>query len=487
MTKREYGIWINGAAELPAESTVFDRSSPSTGEIVASVHLAGKTELDRAVILAKETFKKGSWKGLAASERGKILLRWADLILGELATLSRIEADEAGKTIAAARGEIEWSVELLRYAASLAWSIPGRIINHEGAEKLGLVTYEPLPVIGMILPWNFPTVTLFQKLPYALVAGCCVVIKPSELTAGTALEYARLAKHAGVPDGVLAVLPGTGEVVGQSMCVHPDIDMISFTGSTAVGRKIASLAGQSLKKVALELGGKGANIVFADAQLDAAVAGALAAFTINQGEECCAGGRLLVQDTIASEFVARLAEKAGMLKLGTPDDVDADLGPLIHQQHQRKVLDYIEKARQEGATLVTGGGAPTSVGLRNGCFVEPTIFSGVKPHMTIFKEEIFGPVLGVTTFKDVSEAIALANLTHYGLANGVWTSNLDTAMAVSSALESGFVYVNTYLETVPQLPFGGSKSSGLGRENGPDGLLEFMQAKSTFVRLRPNA
>lgn len=485
MTKREYGTWINGATELPAESTVLDRSSPATGEPIASVHLAGMADLDRAVALAKETFRKGSWKGLAASERGKILLRWADLISEDLPALSRIEADEAGKTIAAAKGEIEWSVELLRYAASLAWSIPGRIVNHEGAEKLGLVTYEPLPVIGMILPWNFPTVTLFQKLPYALVAGCSVVIKPSELTAGTALEYARLAKEAGVPDGVLAVLPGLGEVIGQGMCVHPDIDMISFTGSTAVGRKIASLAGQSLKKVALELGGKGANIVFADAHLDAAVAGALAAFTINQGEECCAGGRLLVQDSIASEFVARLAEKAALLKLGTPDDVDADLGPMIHRQHQRKVLDYIEKAREEGATLVTGGGAPTREGLRKGCFVEPTIFTGIEPHMTIFREEIFGPVLGVTTFKDVSEAIALANLTHYGLANGVWTSNLDTAMAVASALESGFVYVNTYLETVPQLPFGGSKSSGLGRENGPEGLLEFMQAKSTFVRLRP--
>lgn len=487
MAQREYGIWINGRAELPAGSTIFNRKSPSTGETVASVHLAGKAEVDRAVFLAKETFKRSAWKGIAASERGKILLRWADLIMGELATLSRIEADEAGKTMSAAKGEIEWSVELLRYAASLAWSIPGRVVNHEGAEKLGLVTYEPLPVIGMILPWNFPTVTLFQKLPYALVAGCSVVIKPSELTAGTAVEYARLAKEAGVPDGVLAVLPGTGEVVGEALCKHPGVDMISFTGSTAVGRKIASLAGQSLKKVALELGGKGANIVFADANIDAAVRGALAAFTINQGEECCAGGRLLVHESIASDFVAKLAEKAQALKLGTPDDTDADLGPMIHEQHHQKVLGYIGTAQKEGATLVTGGGVPKTEGLQNGYFIEPTIFTGVSPDMTIFKEEIFGPVLGVTTFKDASEAIELANLTPYGLANGVWTSSIDTAMAVSSALDSGFVYVNTYLETVPQLPFGGSKSSGLGRENGPEGLAEFMQIKSTFIRLNANA
>ncbi|MDX8482553.1 aldehyde dehydrogenase family protein [Mesorhizobium sp. VK24D] len=486
MSKREYGIWINGGSELPAGCTVFERMSPSTGECVARVHLAGTAEVERAIALAKETFKDGAWKGAPASERGKILLHWADLITKELDPLSRIEADEAGKTIAAARGEIEWSVELLRYAASLAWSIPGRVVNHEGAEKLGLVTYEPLPVIGMILPWNFPSVTLFQKLPYALVAGCSVVIKPSELTAGTAIEYARLAKEAGIPDGVLAVLPGVGEVVGEAMCLHPAIDMISFTGSTAVGRKIASLAGQSLKKVALELGGKGANIVFADANLDAAVGGALAAFTINQGEECCAGGRLLVEEAIASDFVAMLAEKAKALKLGTPDDVDADLGPMIHEHHHRKVLGYIQKAKDEGATLVVGGGAPREVALESGYFIEPTIFTGVDPSMTIFKEEIFGPVLGVTTFRSVSQAIELANLTHYGLANGVWTSNIDTAMAVSSALESGFVYVNSYLETVPQLPFGGRKSSGLGRENGPEGLLEFMQAKSTFVRMRPS-
>ncbi len=487
MTQREYGIWINGAPALPAGSSVFERTSPSTGELVASVHLAGKAEVDRAVTLAKETFKRGAWKGIAASERGKILLRWADLITSELAVLSRIEADEAGKTISAAKGEIEWSVELLRYAASLAWSIPGRVVNHEGAEKLGLVTYEPLPVIGMILPWNFPTVTLFQKLPYALVAGCSVVIKPSELTSGTAIEYARLAKEAGIPDGVLAVLPGAGEVVGEALCLHPDVDMISFTGSTPVGRKIASLAGQSLKKVALELGGKGANIVFADADLEAAVSGALAAFTINQGEECCAGGRLLVQDSIATDFVTKLAERAQALKLGTPDDVDAELGPMIHEQHHEKVLGYIGTAQREGATLVTGGGAPKAENLKKGYFVEPTIFTGVNPGMTIFKEEIFGPVLGVTTFKDVSEAIELANLTPYGLANGVWTSSIDTAMAVSSALDSGFVYVNTYLETVPQLPFGGNKSSGLGRENGPEGLIAFMQAKSTFIRLKANA
>ncbi|MCA2412164.1 aldehyde dehydrogenase family protein [Rhizobium leguminosarum] len=484
MSHRQYGLWINGAVERPAENRTYDRYSPATGELVASICLATPENVGKAVASAKAAFKSGVWSKMPAIERGKIIQRFADLVMAELDHLSVIEADEAGKTMAAARGEIQWSVELARFAATLAWNIPGRVVNHEGAEKLGLITHEALPVVGMILPWNFPTVTLFQKLPYALVAGCSVVIKPSTFTPGTTLEYARLAKDAGIPDGVISVLPGNGDEVGRTLCLHPDIDMISFTGSTNIGKEIAGLCGQTLKKVALELGGKGANIVFADADLDAAVDGALAAFTINQGEECCAGARLLVETSIAGDFVDRLAIKARALKLGTSKDADADLGPMIHEQHHAKVLSYIETSKGEGAKLVTGGGRPGDPRLDAGYFVEPTIFTGITPEMTIFNEEVFGPVLGVTTFENEAEAIALANATPYGLANGVWTKDLDRAMHVSAALESGFVYVNCYLETVPQLPFGGAKASGLGRENGTEGLLEFMQTKSTFMRLR---
>lgn len=484
MSHRHYGLWINGVVERPAANRTYDRYSPATGEMVANVCLAKQEDVARAVASAKTTFQSGAWSKMPAIERGKIIQRFADLITANLDQLSAIEAEEAGKTMAAARGEIEWSVELTRFAASLAWNIPGRVVNHEGTDKLGLVTYDALPVVGMILPWNFPTVTLFQKLPYALVAGCSVVIKPSTFTPGTTLEYARLAKEAGVPDGVISVLPGGGDEVGRTLCLLPDVDMISFTGSTTVGKEIAGLCGQTLKKVALELGGKGANIVFADADLDAAVDGALAAFTINQGEECCAGARLLIEKSIASEFVDRLAIKAKAIKLGSCEDANADIGPMIHEQHHTKVLSYIETSKREGATLVAGGGRPDDPRLAAGYFVEPTIFTGVTPEMTIFREEVFGPVLGVTTFEDEAEAIALANATPYGLANGVWTKNLDRAMHVSAALESGFVYVNCYLETIPQLPFGGAKASGIGRENGTEGLLEFMQTKSTFMRLR---
>ncbi|RWM88743.1 MAG: aldehyde dehydrogenase [Mesorhizobium sp.] len=486
MTRRKHGLWIDGAAELPRGGKTYERRSPATGEHVASVCLATASDVDRAVRSANAAFRAGAWSKMPAIERGKIVSRFADLIATNLDDLTALEADEAGKTLAGARGEIEWSIELMRFAASLAWNIPGKVLNHEGGDKLGIVTHSPLPVIAMILPWNFPTVTLFQKLPYALVAGCSVVIKPSTFTPGTTLEYARLAKEAGIPDGVISVVPGDGAEVGETLCRHEGVSMVSFTGSTEVGRRIAALCGESLKRVALELGGKGANIVFADADLDAALHGALAAFTINQGEECCAGARLLIQQSVADEFVAKLAEKAKAMKLGGASTAGAELGPMIHDKHHASVLGYIEKSKEEGAVLVAGGGRPQDQSLAQGYFVEPTIFTGVTPEMTVFKEEVFGPVLGVTTFETEEEAVALANSTPYGLANGIWTRNFDRAIQVSAALESGFVYINCYLETIPQLPFGGVKASGFGRENGEQGLLEFMQTKSTFARLRPS-
>lgn len=484
MSIRKHGLWLGGKFERPDGNETYVRHSPATGDPIASVCLASRSDVNRAVLSAKAAFEGGDWSRKPAIERGKIIMRFADLVSNDIDDLSKIEADEAGKTLAAARGEIEWSIELARFAASLAWNMPGRVVSHEGFDKFGYVTHEALPVIGMVLPWNFPTVTLFQKLPYALVAGCSVVIKPSTFTPGTTLEYARLAKDAGIPDGVISVLPGDGEEVGETLCRHPDVDMISFTGSTAVGRRIAGICGEGLKKVALELGGKGANIVFADADLDAAVEGALAAFTINQGEECCAGARLLIDETIASDFVTRLAARARALTLGGASNAGAEIGPMIHEQHHAKVMGYIETTVAEGATLVTGGGRPRDNGMGTALYVEPTIFTDVTPDMTIFKEEVFGPVLGVTTFRSDAEAIALANATPYGLANGLWTSNIDRALALAARLRSGFVYINCYLETVPQLPFGGVKASGLGRENGPEGLLEFMQTKSTFARLR---
>ena len=450
---------------------------------MSSFVLSGSEEVNVAVGAAKDAFEEGGWSRAPASERSNKLLRWAELIEKDLERLAIIEADEAGKVMSAAREELQWSLELLRFAASLALNLPGRSNTYEGNERVGLVSYEPFPVVGMIVPWNFPTVTLFQKLPYALAAGCSVVVKPSELTSGTALEYATLAKSAGIPDGVVNVVTGTGVAVGEPLCDHPDVEMISFTGSTVVGKKIAQRAGGNLKKVSLELGGKGANIVFADANIEDALEGALAAFTINQGEECCAGGRLLVEKSIAGEFLTKLEARAKNLKVGPPSDLEADIGPMIHEQHMQKVLNYIETAQKSGARLVAGGIRVREGGLENGFFVAPTVLADVTPDMQIFREEVFGPVVGVTTFETEAEAIEMANDTEYGLANGVWTKDLDKAFRVSRSLRSGTVYVNTYLETIPQLPFGGMKQSGLGRENGIEGLCEFMESKSTFIRI----
>lgn len=478
---REYGLWIDG--HWVESDQKLERRSPSTSKPVAQFSLGKPSDVEDAAAAAHSAFLKGYWSGLAGSARGKLLNRWADLLERDVPRLARIEADEAGKTIASATAEIEWSIELIRYAASLAWNVPGRFVNHEGHSKMGLVGHEPYSVVAMILPWNYPMVTLFQKLPYALAAGCSTVIKPSEMTAGTALECAVLAKEAGIPDGVINVVPAVGDAVGETICESSFIDMISFTGSTRVGRIIAARTSSKFKKVALELGGKGANVVFADADIDAAVDGAIAGFTINQGEECCAAGRVFVEASIFDSFLERLVEKAGRLRLGTPDDEEASLGALISKPHFDKVLGHIATAQAEGARLVCGGGAPKTDVLASGYFVEPTILVDVKPEMTVFREEVFGPVVCVMPFSGEDEVVDLVNDTAYGLANGVWTRDLTRALSVARKVKSGTVYVNAYLETLPQLPFGGMKESGIGRENGLEGILEFMQTKAVYVKL----
>jgi betaine-aldehyde dehydrogenase len=412
------------------------------------------------------------------------LNRFADLMERDLEVLARVEAEEAGKPVRAARGEVGWGIELVRYAASLAWNLSGRLFADGGPHALGMVIHRPRGVVGLVLPWNFPIVCLLQKLPYALAAGCSVVIKPAELTSGTTLIIVRLLKEAGVPDGVVNVVTGTGGVAGEALAAHKGIDMMSFTGSTAVGRRIAGHAAAKLRPAALELGGKGANIVFADADLDAAVEGVVAGFTINKGEECCAGSRVLVEASIATNFAERLARRAEKVKVGAPLDDDTEMGPLVSDVQLRKVLGYIEAGLKDGARLLTGGRKMDETALSKGHYVAPTIFADVSPEMSIVREEIFGPVTVIVPFSTVGEAIGIANDTSYGLANGVWTSDLNKAMEVIRALESGTIYVNTFLETMPQLPFGGLKDSGIGKENGIEGLMEYMSTKSAFIRLK---
>ncbi|AIL80830.1 MULTISPECIES: aldehyde dehydrogenase family protein [Acinetobacter] len=480
---REYQNWINGQSSAPSTSEYIVRTSPADGTALAKFPRSGQEDVDIAVAKAQELHLSGQWSNLAASERAKLLNKFADLIEKNSESLAKIEAEEVGKPIFYARGEILWAAELVKFAASLAWQIPGEAHTHLGENKLGLVTREARGVVGLIVPWNFPLVCLFQKLPYALAAGCPVVIKPSEFTSGTALEVAKLAKEAGLPDGLINIVCGRGSIIGDALTRHPDVKMISFTGSTGVGKTIARLAADDMTRVALELGGKAANVVFADADFDAALDGVLFGVMLNQGEECVAGTRLIIEESIADSFVEKLVERAKKLTIGHPLDENTQIGPLIHQQHFNKVLEYIEIGKKEGAKLVLDGSKPEGENLNDGYYVGPTIFTNVKRTDRIFQEEIFGPVLTVTTFNSIEEAVDLANDVEYGLGNGLWTKDIDKAINVSKQLQSGTVYVNTYLEGAAQLPFGGYKQSGYGRENGVDALLEYMEVKSTFIKL----
>jgi acyl-CoA reductase-like NAD-dependent aldehyde dehydrogenase len=480
---RRYGLWIDGRSVDAASGESLVRSSPAHGAPLAAFSAGSAPDVDRAVRAAAAAQPR--WADTTGIERARLLGVLADLILRDRDRLAAIEAEEVGKPIRDALAEIAHAATLTRYAAALAWEIPGRAQSHHGPTALGLVTYEAKGVVGMITPWNFPAVTLFQKLPFALAAGCAAVIKPSELTSGTTLEIAALAADAGLPAGLVNVVTGTGAAVGTPLVEHPLVDMISFTGSTRVGAAIGEACARQIKRAALELGGKAANVVFADADLDAALDGVLFGTVLNAGEECVAGARLVIEEHIAERFVEALAARAARIRVGLPLDPETDVGTLIHEPHMESVLGHIATARTQGARVAAGGERLTDGPLGRGYFVAPTILAGVTPDMTAFREEIFGPVVTVSTFRTVDEAVALANDTTYGLGNGLWTRDLDRALQVSRRLKSGTVWVNTYLDGAPQLPFGGYRRSGLGRENGIEGLTEYMDVKSTFLRFGP--
>jgi betaine-aldehyde dehydrogenase len=478
---RSYDLWIDGRSSKTGGS--IDRHSPAHGGLLARFAEGTKDDVDRAIAAARRSFEGREWQDAPGSKKAGVLNAWADLIAANLEKLAVMEAEESGKPIRFARGEIAWAVDMTRYAGGLAWQLTGNAFTNLGDSALGLVTREPRGVVGMIVPWNFPLITLMQKLPFALAVGCSTVIKPSELTSSTALEVAAMATDAGMPAGVINIVTGYGETVGEALSTHAGLDMISFTGSTRVGEQIGRNQGSRIGRVALELGGKGANIVFADADIDAALDGVLFGMVLNQGEECCAGSRLIIDRSIAEGFTQKLAERARRVRVGMPLDEDSDISALVSERQLNSVLRHIAIGKDEGCRLVTGGARLMDVGRNKGFFVAPTIFAEVNPDATIFREEIFGPILTVTAFGSEEEAIDLANDTHYGLANGFWTKDVDKVHRVSRRLRSGTVYVNTYLETSVQLPFGGYKKSGVGRELGLEGLLEFTETKSTFIKL----
>ena len=473
--------WIAGQSRAPNTGKRYDRRSPADGRPIASVALASAEDVDAAVKAARTAFDSGTWSQMPGAARGLVLSKLAGLMQANIDELARTEAEESGKPMAAARAEIAFAIDLTHFAASLASNLAGRLMTDSGSDKLGLVIHQPRGVVALILPWNYPAVCLMQKMPFALAAGCSIVVKPSEMTPGTALAIARLAEEAGVPSGQINIVIGTGDEAGDAITSHPGVDMVSFTGSSRVGKMIAAKCGERFKHYSLELGGKGANIIFADADLDAAVEGAFQGFTINKGEECCAGGRILVEASIEREFTERLIARCRKATLGGPSD-EAEIGPLVSEAQLARVEGYIARGKADGARLLIGGERLKEGAYAKGYFVPPTLFADVRTDMAIFREEIFGPVGCILTFETLEEAVRLANDTSYGLANGVWTSNLDKAVAMSRRLKCGMLYVNTYLELIPELPFGGMKESGRGRENGVEGVMEFMETRSVLIR-----
>ncbi|XP_045418619.1 aldehyde dehydrogenase 1A1-like [Lemur catta] len=474
-------IFINNEWHGSVSGKKFPVLNPATEEIICQVEEGDKEDVDKAVKAARQAFQIGSpWRTMDASERGRLLFKLADLIERDRLLLTTMEAMNGGKLFSNAYlMDIALCINGLRYCAGWADKIQGRTIPADG-NVFTYTRHEPIGVCGQIIPWNFPLVTLIWKIAPALSCGNTVVVKPAEQTPLTALHVASLIKEAGFPPGVLNIVPGYGPTAGAAISSHMDVDKVSFTGSTEVGKMIKEAAGKSnLKRVTLELGGKSPCIVFADADLDSAVEYAHQGVFFHQGQCCVAASRLFVEESIYDEFVRRSVERAKKYVLGNPLTPGVNQGPQIDKEQHDKILDLIESGKKEGAKLECGGGPWGN----KGYFVQPTIFSNVRDDMRIAKEEIFGPVQQIMKFKSVDDVIKRANNTHYGLAAGVFTKDLDKAITVSSALQAGTVWVNCYLMSSVQSPFGGFKMSGHGREMGEYGLHEYTEVKTVTVKI----
>ncbi len=475
-------LFIGGEWEDAASGNTFETINPATAEPLTTVAEGGAEDVDRAARAARAAFESDAWQKLDARKRGRLLSAIADGLEARADELARLETMDNGKPVREARMiDIRESIDCFRYYAGWADKIAGDVIPVPGP-YLNYTRREPVGVCGAIIPWNYPLQMAAWKVAPALACGNTVVLKPAEQTPLTALELARVAAEAGLPAGVLNVVPGFGESAGAAMVEHPEIDKIAFTGSTAVGRMIQRNSASTLKKISLELGGKSPNIVLEDADIDAAVRGASMAIFYNSGQACTAGSRLLVQESIRDEFVEKLLKRAAGFVPGDPLDPKTRLGPLVSAEQLERVMGYIEQGKAAGAELLLGGDRP-SVGNGRGYFLNPTIFGSVRPEMSIACEEIFGPVLAVQTFADLEEAIALGNDTEYGLAAAVWTKDVRKAHLAAHRLRAGTVWINTYHNLDTASPFGGYKQSGYGRELGRFALDLYTQVKSVWVNL----
>jgi aldehyde dehydrogenase (NAD+) len=477
-----YPLFIDGEwVDAPER---YEIRSPATDELVATVAKGAAVHIDRAVAAARAAHEAGVWRGKPPEERADLLHAVAARLAARTQELAVLQTRENGATIRVTSVlHLGLSIGQLQYLADLAktyeFERPGPAIGPLPAE--GILRREPLGVVAAIVPWNIPLLVIVWKIAPALAAGNTVVLKPDEHAPLLALEVAREFEAAGLPKGVLNVVVGDGDPVGAHLSGHPDVRKVAFTGSTAVGKSILSQAADTIKRVTLELGGKGPNIILDDADLSVAVDGALYAAMANNGQACEAGTRLLVPSSIAREFLGRLTERARTLKLGDPLDPATDVGPVITRTQQQRILAYLDGAKAQGATAVVGGGAPSGPEFETGNWIEPTILTGVTNDMTVAREEVFGPVLTVLTYDTIDEAVAIANDTSYGLSAGVWGRDEQRALDVARRLEAGMVYVNDWHVINPSYPFGGYKQSGLGREGGPDALDEYTEQKYISV------
>lgn len=457
--------------------------NPATGELVAVAPDSDEEDVSAAVEAARRAFDGGTWPSSRPHEREKALHSIADALRAESARLSRLLTIENGKPLADSAGELSNAANVFDYYASASRHIVGRVPRYSGSD-VSLVVHEPVGVCGLIVPWNSPVSLLSWKLGAALAAGCTVIVKPSEFTPGISMEFIRLvASIQSIPRGVVNAVTGTGEKAGAALVKHKHVDKISFTGSTETGRKVMEMASATLKRVNLECGGKSANIVFDDANMDAALQNAVWSIFRSAGQSCNAGSRLLVQRTVYDSFMKRFLALVRNVRVGNGLDPATEMGPLISQRQMERVLGFIRSGIEEGARLVAGGRRLTGAGYDSGFFVEPTVFEDVSREMSIFQDEIFGPVLCVIPFSDEDDAISIANDTRYGLAGDLWSRSLTRIMKVARGIRTGTLWVNRHLNPGPEVPFGGYKQSGIGRETGMEGLAEYLQTKHISLQL----
>lgn len=479
---KTYENFIGGKWQPSRSGQVREIRDPGNGELIAKVQESSREDVMDAVDAARKAFDSGPWRKTSALDRGKSLFKVAEGIRADAARLAKLEVQNCGKPLAEAEFDIADAANCFEFFGGLATKIHGETMQVP-ANSLSFVVREPIGVCGQIIPWNYPLLMAAWKLAPALAAGNVCILKPSEMTPLTALELAEIFRRIELPAGVVNIVTGPGAGVGEEIASNSRIDKVAFTGGTVTGRKIMQGAAANVKKISLELGGKNPNIIFADADLEAAIDGALFGAFANQGEVCSAGSRLLVEKSVHKQVVEGMLKKVPNIKLGHGLQPKVKMGPLISSAHRDKVEGYIKAGVQEGAKLLCGGKRPESPELKSGFFVEPTIFDDVKPTMRIAREEIFGPVLTVTTFDSEAEAIQIANDTEYGLAAGLWTRNVQRAARVAQEIRAGIVWVNTYHPTFNELPWGGYKQSGIGRELGLHGIEEYLETKQVNINL----